>query len=770
MSCGTLRLAGRRNSIISPFQIPPYYTTGIALSHDGRQLAFAVSKSGSKIIKVMPALGGEVLELMRGDKSLIPIGSGTIIWTPDGQGLLFVREGNSDGSKTELWQIPLKGGGPRKQELVAENMRDLSIHPDGRHIAFTSGQNKSEVWVVENFLPKETTQPDNQLTLRKLDYAQLSYPYAEISPDGKKIAYYINTKPNPGIGILDLESGAAKILVENAEGGQFSKVWSPQSNKIAYRLNGNELHIYDIVGANTQMFYKSPEYTLCPTDWSRDGKKILCFFVAEDFFMRIGTIAADGQVKVLASGNQSEFVSEPKFSPDGNYVAFSRKDEKGNSDIYLLTSDGSQQEILVSHPGRDECPVWSPDGKYLVFLSDRNRSADLWGIRINQGKAVGAPFMIKRDLGWQTMIQDLTANGKLFLFMMGGDEPGNMFTIPVDQVSGNLKGHIAPISVYPTDHSFPRYSPDGKMIAFLSRRGQVGYPKLFVMDEKGVEREIALQSHYAVNIAWHPDNRSLFFAGWNKTLIPGIYEVLFETGEIKPVYQNDNFDFKMNKGILVNINLLPGAGEMMFFKFQGNDNVEVITLSPGTQQPKVVLPVVKMPMWGLPSPSGENICYPLGDSLMVISVLNGSTKYVGSSTLNLEATWSPNGESLMFREGSSLRVYSVKGKVTRTLYQAPAGKTIGGMEMYANIWSPDGNRVIITEQDTSVASTSPQKLMMINVADGSFSVLGEAPTGYQLRELRWSPDGSRLMATGNSVHNVTASTYEYWILENFLPK
>jgi len=54
------------------------------------------------------------------------------------------------------------------------------------------------------------------------------------------------------------------------------------------------------------------------------------------------------------------------------------------------------------------------------------------------------------------------------------------------------------------------------MIAFLSRRGQVGYPKLFVMDEKGVERGIALESHYAVNIAWHPDNKSLFFAGWNK--------------------------------------------------------------------------------------------------------------------------------------------------------------------------------------------------------------------------------------------------------------
>ena len=155
---------------------------------------------------------------------------------------------------------------------------------------------------------------------------------------------------------------------------------------------------------------------------------------------------------------------------------------------------------------------------------------------------------------------------------------------------------------------------------------------------------------------------------------------------------------------------------------------------------------------------------------MVISVSDGTPKHIGSSTVNLEATWSPNGENLMFREGSSLRVYSVKEKVPRTLYQAPAGKTIGGMEMYANIWSPDGNHVIITEQDTSEASVSAQKLILINPADGSSRVLGEAPKGYRLKELRWSPDGNRVMATGNSIRSVPASTYEYWVLENFLPK
>ncbi len=69
---------------------------------------------------------------------------------------------------------------------------------------------------------------------------------------------------------------------------------------------------------------------------------------------------------------------------------------------------------------------------------------------------------------------------------------------------------------------------------------------------------------------------------------------------------------------------------------------------------------------------------------MVVSVSNGAIKYIGSSTDNLEVTWAPNGEKLTFREVSGLKIFSLKENSARTLYQVLAGKTIGGMEMYAN--------------------------------------------------------------------------------------
>lgn len=148
---------GHENELFSlTFDSSNYYTSGIALSNDGRQLAFSVFNSGSKIIKIVPAAGGEARDLLRGDESLMPIafGFGTVAWTSDDQNILFIRPTKSSSSKMELWMIPIQGGKSQKLDLVADNMRELSIHPDGRHIAFTASQDRSEIWVMENFLPK----------------------------------------------------------------------------------------------------------------------------------------------------------------------------------------------------------------------------------------------------------------------------------------------------------------------------------------------------------------------------------------------------------------------------------------------------------------------------------------------------------------------------------------------------------------------------------------------------------------------------------------
>lgn len=747
----------------------------LAVSPDGKQVAYFCSADIDKPggLFIIPSTGGTPRLVAEAVDN-----RGAIAWSPDGRKLVYAIPSKSSAGATpakiryQFWSVASDGGEPQKLDLMVDGIiMSLRIHPDGQRMVYQTHRSRSEIWVMKNFLPKETIQPNNQLTLKKLDYPHLDTPFARLSPDGSKLAYVVYSGNIPKrIDILDIGSGEEKVLVDSGTGSYSDFVWSPKCDKIAYTLGGKELHVRNINGSNSRLLLKDSSQVIYPTDWSRDEEKIVCFFEGNDQKVKIGTVTSKGQAKFLISGNSTEFHSEPKISPDGNYIAFSQGLIGGNTDIFLLTSDGDEKIRVTTHPGRDENPVWSSDGRYLLFLSDRNRSVDLWGSLMKNGKPVGTPFIIKNDIGWRSRIYDFTASGKLFLLMLKGAEPPNLFTIPVDQMSGNLNGSITPISVYPTDHYFPRYSADGKKIAYLSRKGQIGMPKLFVLNEKGSEQELPLQGFDVVNVAWHPGNQSLIFAGWDKEYNAGIFEVSLEKEEIKTIYSGEKVDLRAQTGGLGNILFLSDIGKLMFFRGMGKGNMDVITCDPDGQNMSVAIPGLKTDYWSLPSPSGEHICYRTVDSLMIISVLDRRSRYIGSYTPHLEATWSPNSESLMFREGSRLKIFSLKGNTSRTLYEAPSGKTIGGMEIYAPAWSPDGNSFIFTERDTSAISTSLQQLFLINPGNGSIKQLGEVPDGYQLSELRWSPDGSKVVATGRSISNIGAPVYTYWVMENFLPE
>ena len=94
--------------------------------------------------------GGEARVLLQSQDLAV---LGFVAWTPDGRHVLFGRHTASQQEITELWRIPAEGGEPQRLELAMENLVDLRVHPDGRRLAFTAGQKKAEIWVMENFLP-----------------------------------------------------------------------------------------------------------------------------------------------------------------------------------------------------------------------------------------------------------------------------------------------------------------------------------------------------------------------------------------------------------------------------------------------------------------------------------------------------------------------------------------------------------------------------------------------------------------------------------------
>jgi Tol biopolymer transport system component len=130
---------------------------GLVLSPDERFFAFVEREALGEVgkLKILPAGGGE-------PKTLYALKKGEWIsaeaWTPDGQYILFSKLKVSDGEekrpKPSLWKISPEGGEPQKIGITMASFGHLRIHPDGQHIAFTSGARGSEVWIMENFLPK----------------------------------------------------------------------------------------------------------------------------------------------------------------------------------------------------------------------------------------------------------------------------------------------------------------------------------------------------------------------------------------------------------------------------------------------------------------------------------------------------------------------------------------------------------------------------------------------------------------------------------------
>jgi Tol biopolymer transport system component len=132
----------------------------ISLSPDGRWLAF-MNMSKERVLRVMPASGGETRDLLRFEETRVFFPA--IEWTADGKYILFPRlHPTKDQQEFALWRIAAEGGEPEELNLVMANFENLSVHPDGKHLALSSPgltMKSPSVWVMENFLPTARSSP-----------------------------------------------------------------------------------------------------------------------------------------------------------------------------------------------------------------------------------------------------------------------------------------------------------------------------------------------------------------------------------------------------------------------------------------------------------------------------------------------------------------------------------------------------------------------------------------------------------------------------------
>ena len=194
----------------------------------------------------------------------------------------------------------------------------------------------------------------------------------------------------------------------------------------------------------------------------------------------------------------------------------------GNDEIYVMDADGGNPLNLTQHPARDIRPDWSPDGKQIAFISNRSENEEIL-VGNEEIYVMDADGGNLRNLTQHPALDgypDWSPDGKQILFTSNRDGGYNTYVMDADG------RHVRQLTNYPPDGEFaeaPVWSPDGKHIAF--ERVQAGRSGISVMNPNGkdvhhLSRPVAgfSQGH----AEWSPDGTQFVYLVWKNNIWVGM--------------------------------------------------------------------------------------------------------------------------------------------------------------------------------------------------------------------------------------------------------
>ena len=295
---------------------------------------------------------------------------------------------------------------------------------------------------------------------------------------------------------------------------------------VSQRDGNPEIYVMDVDGKNQRRLTNHPDNDLSPS-WSPDGKRIV-FFSNRDGHVHVihGLPAYEIYVMDADGGNPQNLTNNPfddrnpSWAPDGKRIVFQSnrdKDNPQNYEIYVMDADGGNQQNLTENPNEDQYPSWSPDGKRIVFSSARE------GHFIGEFGITDEIYVMDVDGGNQQRLTENRQNdwfpswspdGKRIAFSSDRKGEFENFEIYVMDVDGGNQQRLTENRVY---DEWPSWSPDGKRIAFYSCRD--GNAEIYVMDaDGGNPQNLTNNRHDDASPAWFNSPFSVFAAGKKFTM------------------------------------------------------------------------------------------------------------------------------------------------------------------------------------------------------------------------------------------------------------
>lgn len=321
-------------------------------------------------------------------------------------------------------------------ELInVKRVGDPQLSPDGKKIAFTIG-------TVDKAANRTLTQiytisPDGS-NLKQLTNGEKSSSSPRWSPDGKHIAYTTGGQ----IWVME-EDGDDKEQVTKISTGAGNPVWSPDGALIAFNsevypecksddCNKTE----DAKAESSKVQAKVTERLLYRhwTEW-RDRKRTHVFVVSSKGGIARQITMGDWDSPPYAASSGVDYA----FSPDSKEIAYLRNPDKveaisTNSDIYVVSLNGGEaKNITVNNRGYDASPVYTSDGKYILFRSQATAGfeADRWRI-MRFDRKTGQTVELTRGFDLQVDEMTVSPDNSTVYFTAGDRGNAPIFSVPLE--------------------------------------------------------------------------------------------------------------------------------------------------------------------------------------------------------------------------------------------------------------------------------------------------------------------------------------------------